>query len=154
MIAKQGRINTRTYARMHPHRAGFTMVEAVVMIIIIGVLAGLVGLRLFGRVGEARQSVAQQKAAVLRSAVSLFRADCSTLQNTDTLEQILWEKPTDDRGEKWKGPYIEKRSAIEDPWGEDFIIRIPGEKSPDFDIISYGADKKPGGEEEDADIIE
>lgn len=153
MFAKSSKTGQNAGSAVHPHRAGFTMVEAVVMIIIIGVLAGLVGLRLFGRVGQARQSVAQEKAAILRSAVSLFRADCGQVLSTDTLETILWTGPTDDRKDKWPGKYVERRAALEDPWGEDFILRVPGEESPDYDIISYGADKQPGGEGEDADII-
>jgi len=135
-------------------QSGFTMIEAIVMIIIIGVLAGLIGLKVIGRVGEAKQNVAIANAATLREAVNLFKVDGNSLQNGDSLREILWEGPNDDRRDNWKGPYIEKEKAMKDPWNREFILRYPPEVHSGFDIVSYGADGKPGGEEDNADIIE
>ena len=139
----------------HRHmRAGFTMIEVIVMVVIIGVLATVVGLRLAGRVGQAKGNVALTQIEVLRSAVNLFRSDGNNISSSDSLRDILWVKPSDDRGNTWRGPYIEKESACVDPWHNDYILRVPGEVHDGFDIISYGADGAAGGEGENADIIE
>lgn len=135
-------------------RAGFTMIEVIIMVIIIGVLATLVGLKLSGRVGQAKQNVAKSQTEVLRSAVNLFRADGNNITSSDNLRDILWTKPTDNRSNTWQGPYVEKESACIDPWGRDYILRVPGEVHDGFDIISYGADGIAGGEDDNADIIE
>lgn len=130
-------------------RRAFTLVEMIVVIIIIGVLATLIAPRLIGRVGQSKQAVAQQRAAAIASALKLYQADYSSLPPDGNLSALA-ARPTGPGG---KGPYVDNADAIVDPWGRPFILKAPGEKNFDFDVISYGADGKPGGADEDADVI-
>lgn len=133
---------------------GFTLVEAIVVIIIIGVLATLIAPRLIGRVGATKHAAAEQKAAVLASQMKILIHDIGgRLPPSGTTVNILFEKPTDVDASAWRGPYVDNKDALVDPWGRPFILRIPGERNVDFDIVSYGADGKPGGEGEDADVV-
>src|SRR5690606_18610649 len=100
-------------------RGGFTLVEVIVVVVIIGVLATLIAPRILSRIGSSRQSVARANAATLRTQVTLFAADCRPVQSTDTLRGILWEKPTDVPEGSWVGPYVEKQEALIDPWGRE-----------------------------------
>lgn len=134
-------------------RSAFTLVEMIVVIVIIAVLATLIGPRLFGRIGQSKASAAASNASAIASAVKLYAADFGSLPPTI---EALASKSTDGKG---FGPYVENSDQLKDPWGVLFILRVPPQTKPsgatnsDFDIVSYGADKKPGGEGEDADII-
>lgn len=125
----------------------FTLVEMIVVIVIIAVLATLIGPRLFGRIGQSKAAAAGANANAIASAIKLYSADFGAIP--PTLEALL-VKPTDGKG---FGPYLENSDQIKDPWGAQFILRVPPQKNADFDIVSYGADRKPGGEGEDADIV-
>lgn len=128
-------------------RRAFTLVEMIVVIIIIGVLAGLIAPRLFGRIGQSKSSTAAANAAAIASAVKLYAADWGSLPPDI---DALVVKPT---GADGKGPYLDNADLLKDPWGNKFVILIPPQKNADFDIISYGADKKPGGTDENADVV-
>jgi general secretion pathway protein G len=133
---------------------GFTLVEIIVVIIIIGVLATLVAPRLIGRVGQSKQAVAASKAADLAKQVQLFLLDNDgRFPSGATLRGILLQRPSDMPESKWKGPYVQNEDALLDPWGNEFILVVPGRRNVDFDIVSYGADGKPGGTGDDEDII-
>jgi general secretion pathway protein G len=125
----------------------------IVVIIIIGVLATLIGPRLIGRVGQSKQSVATANAASVATAVRTFLADGNKIPDGSSLDFLI-RKPGEGSGaDSWRGPYLDNADALKDPWGRTFTIKAPGEKNFDFDIISFGADGKPGGEGEDADVI-
>ncbi len=132
-------------------RHGFTIIEVIVIVVIIGVLAAVIAPRLFSRVGQSRQSVARSNAATLANAVRLYFNDHGKPEAGATLS-ILWEKPPAVTEGAWE-PYVESPEALIDPWGNPYILVIPGQKNFDFDIVSYGKDGQPGGEGEDADII-
>lgn len=132
-------------------RHGFTIIEVIVIVVIIGVLAAVIAPRLFSRVGQSRQSVARSNAATLANAVRLYFNDHGKPEAGSTLS-ILWEKPPTLAEGAWE-PYVESPEALIDPWGNPFILVIPGQKNFDFDIVSYGKDGQPGGDGEDADII-
>lgn len=128
-------------------RTGFTLVEMIVVIVIIAILATLIGPRLFGRIGQSKAAAAASNANAIASAVKLYAADYGSLPpNIDALAV----KSTDGKG---FGPYVENADQLKDPWGNKFILRVPPQKNADFDIVSYGADAKPGGEGDNADII-
>jgi general secretion pathway protein G len=132
-------------------RSAFTLIELVVVVTILGILAALIVPRVVGRVGGARQAVAKQKIAVLEAKVLEFQADCGRLPSNQEGLRALVQPPSDVQ-EKWKGPYVKEKDII-DPWDEEFIFRYPGRKNADFDIMTLGADKVEGGEDENADLI-
>ena len=132
-------------------RRAFTLIEAIVVILILAVLATVIAPRLIGRVGQAKTSTAQSKAASLATAMKLFMADAGMPPAGSTI-MVLWERPSEGDAAAWKGPYVDNRDALNDPWGKLYVLRIPGTKNVDFDIVSFGADGQPGGEGENADV--
>jgi general secretion pathway protein G len=132
-------------------RRGFTIMEVIVVVVILGVLAAVVAPRLISRVGESKAAVARTNAEAVAGAMKQYMLDCGTPESGASLE-VLMEKPSNVEEGKWKGPYLDNRDALKDPWGREYILVIPGEHNVDFDIVSYGADGNPGGEGEAADI--
>jgi general secretion pathway protein G len=132
---------------------GFTLIELMVVIIILGILAMWVAPKIMGRPGEARQVKALLDIQNLETALKLYKLDTGMYPTTDQGLQALVEKPeTGNVPRKWKdGGYLEKSRVPKDPWGNEFIYLSPGLKG-DFDIISYGLDGVPGGEKENKDI--
>ncbi len=132
---------------------GFTLIEAIVVIIILGVLAAVIAPRFLSRVGQSKQAVAGTNATSLATALNLYRADCGDPESGASLD-ILLERPGNVEEGKWNGPYIQNAEQLLDPWGNKYILEVPGQKNTaDFDIVSYGADAKPGGEGENADVV-
>ncbi len=131
-------------------RRGFTIIEVIVIVVILGVIAALIAPRLISRVGQSKQSVARANAASLASQVRLFETDHRRVQPGDSIS-ILWERPGDVAETGWE-PYVNSPDALVDPWGNMFVLVIPGEKNYDFDVVSYGADGQPGGEGENQDV--
>ena len=130
---------------------GFTLIEAIVVVLILGVLAAVIAPRLISRVGQSKQSVAATNAATLASSVNQFLLDHGNPGSGAGID-MLWDRPGDVAEENWE-PYVQSAEALLDPWGNPFVLRIPGEKNVDFDVVSYGADGRPGGEGENADIV-
>jgi len=127
---------------------GFTLIELMIVIVILGLLVGLVGPRIVGRVGGAKQNTAQAQIEMLATACDTFRLDMSRFPTG--LEELI-VSPGEDT--KWDGPYLRKSNIPLDPWGNPYEYRAPGENGRDYDIISYGADKTEGGEGENMDIV-
>jgi len=132
---------------------GFTLIELMVVIIILGILAMWVAPKIMSRPGEARQTKALLDIQNLETALKLYKLDNGMYPSNEQGLQALVEKPeTGTIPRKWKpGGYLEKGKVPKDPWGNDFIYLSPGLKG-DFDIISYGLDGVPGGEDENADV--
>ena len=132
---------------------GFTLIELMVVIIILGILAMWVAPKIMSRPDEARQVKARLDIQNLETALKLYKLDNGSYPGTEQGLQALVEMP--EAGtipKKWKkGGYLEKGRVPKDPWGNDFIYLSPGLQG-DFDIISYGADGVPGGEDENKDI--
>jgi len=132
---------------------GFTLIELMVVIVILGILAMYVAPKIMGRPGEARQVKALLDIQNIESALKLYKLDNGIYPTTGQGLRALVEQPeTGNAPRKWKtGGYLEKGRVPKDPWGNDFVYLSPGLKG-DFDIISYGLDGVPGGEEENKDI--
>jgi len=131
---------------------GFTLVEAIVVIVLLGLLAAVVGPRVLQYVGRGKHGTAVGKAASVANAMKLMIADIGTPPPGITV-MALYERPSEIDPASWHGPYVDNKDTLLDPWGNMFILRIPGQRNVDFDIISYGADGQPGGEGENADIF-
>jgi general secretion pathway protein G len=128
---------------------GFTLIELMVVIVIIGVLATLVAPRVLGRADEARVTKAKQDIATLTGALKMYRLDNQRYPTTEQGLQALVAKPTvDPVPGNWK-PYIDKLPM--DPWGKPYQMLSPGQRG-EVDVFSFGADGRNGGESFDADI--
>jgi len=136
-------------AKMFQNKRGFTLIEMLIVIIILGLLAALVGPKMFGKVGKSRQRAAQTQISLFETALDIYRLDVTKYPTSDQGLEALRVKPDD--VERWDGPYLPKDIPI-DPWGHPYEYKSPGEHG-DHDIISFGADGKPGGEEENQDIV-
>jgi len=128
---------------------GFTLIEILVVIIIIGLLAALVGPRLFGKVGAARQKAAKAQIELFGTALDALRLDVGRYPSTDEGLKALREKPSG--MDKWKGPYLPKEIPL-DPWGRSYVYKCPGDHG-EYDLISYGLDGTEGGEGENLDVV-
>jgi general secretion pathway protein G len=132
---------------------GFTLIELMVVIVILGILAGLIIPRIMGRPDEARQAKAQIQIQALETALKLYRLDNGNYPTTEQGLKALVELPmVGALAKNWReGGYLEKGKVPKDPWGNDFVYLSPGTKG-DFDLLSLGADGEPGGEGKNKDI--
>ena len=132
---------------------GFTLIELMVVIVILGILVSFIAPRLMGRPDEAKQVKARIQMESLETAIKIYKLDNGMYPTTEQGLQALVEQPqTGTLPKKWrKGGYLEKGKVPKDPWGNEYIYLSPGAHG-DYDIIAYGADGVPGGEEFDKDI--
>ena len=140
--------------RPNNRKRGFTLLEILIVITILGILASLVAVRMMDRPGEARTTKARLDINTLENAARLFKLDSAFYPTTDQGLGALVEKPSIGRvPNKWReGGYLEKGVLPKDPWGNDYMYLSPGVHNQDFDLWSYGADGEEGGEGEDADV--
>ncbi len=133
---------------------GFTLLEILIVITILGILASLVAVKIMDRPGQARTMKARLDIQTLENALKLFRLDNAFYPSTEQGLRALVEPPNTGRiPEHWrKGGYIEKNQVPKDPWGNEYLYLSPGVHNEDFDLWSYGADGEEGGEGEDGDI--
>ncbi|MBZ0224346.1 MAG: type II secretion system major pseudopilin GspG [Dokdonella sp.] len=131
---------------------GFTLIEILVVVVILGILAAIVVPKVMDRPGEARIVKAHQDISSIGSALNLYKLDNYAYPSTEQGLEALIAKPTGQpEAANWKGPYLQARSVPKDPWGRPYQYASPGQHG-DFDISSFGADGKPGGEGEAADV--
>lgn len=133
-------------ARTH----GFTLVELLVVVAILGLLIGLVGPQVMKAFGGAKTDTAKLQIEDFGAALDLFYLDNGRYPNDQEGLSALIEKPAN--AEEWNGPYLKKKKIPKDPWGNDYRYDYPGEHGA-YDLYSYGPDNAPGGEGENADIV-
>lgn len=126
---------------------GFSLIELLIVMVIMGLLAALVGPRMFGKVGKSKQHAARSQMALFETALDTYRLDVGKYPSTEQGLQSLRTKPSDEG--KWDGPYLSK-SVPKDPWGHPYIYRRAD--NGEVEMISLGANGTEGGEGEDKDI--
>jgi general secretion pathway protein G len=135
------------FGRMLRGSRGFTLVELLVVMVILGLLAALVGPRLFPKVEKGKQSAAKAQIELFGQALDQFRLDTGSYPTTDQGLNALMADPG---VEGWDGPYLKKAIPV-DPWGKPYNYKSPGEHG-DYDLSSYGKDGAPGGDNKYKDI--
>ena len=135
-------------------RAGFTLIEVLVVIAVIAMLAALVAPNVFQHVGTAKDATARSQIELLGAALDAYRLDNGRYPTTDQGLDALQNEPSiQPLPSNWRGPYLRKAVPV-DPWGAPFVYLSPGEINPrNYDLFSLGADGEPGGEGEDADVV-
>jgi general secretion pathway protein G len=143
--------------RKEVKRTGFTLIEILIVVVIVGLLAALVAPRLVGKLTESKEKIARQQIAMLSTALDLFRADVGRYPTTQEGLESLIRKPDLIPADRWKGPYLKQSKLPVDPWGNPYHYYGPEdpktvERGLDYLILSFGADNKEGGEGEAKDI--
>ncbi len=131
-------------------RAGFTLIELMVVMIILGLLAALVVPRMFGKLGKAKTNAAYAQVELFGTALDSFRLDVGRYPTTSEGLTALISSPSGIT--EWSGPYLKKNEIPLDPWNQPYHYESPG-KNGEYDLYSYGADNTEGGEGENVDIV-
>ena len=135
--------------RFSRHQGGFTLIELLVVLVILGMLAGLVGPRLFSNVDKSKVKTAETQVKMLRGALQTYRLDVGSYPTTEQGLSALMKAPAD--VPSWQGPYLEDQLP-KDPWGKDYVYKSPVSNLQGFSLYSLGADGKEGGEGLDAEV--
>jgi len=135
--------------RKLPGQGGFTLMELLVVLAILGLLMSLVGPRVLSQLGGAKTKTAAIQIKDLEQSLEMYKLDVGRFPNTEQGLNALVQKPVDVVG--WNGPYLKKSNVPLDPWNRPYTYKYPGEHG-EFDIYTYGQDGSPGGEGEDADV--
>ena len=125
--------------------SGFTMIELLIVIVILGLLASLVAPKFFSQLGTAERGIASAQMNAFETALDTYRLDMG--HYPAKLEELRKsDKP------RWDGPYLPKEVPL-DPWGNPYIYKVPGENGAPYTIMTYGADGQPGGTDNNEDIV-
>jgi general secretion pathway protein G len=127
---------------------GFSLIELIVVLVILGLLATVVGPRVMERLGRGKAEIAKLQIDQLEGALGMFRFDVGRYPTTAEGLSALNQNPG---LQNWTGPYLDKENLPKDPWGRDYIYRAPGQHG-EFDLYSLGADGLEGGEDDNADV--
>lgn len=131
---------------------GFTLIEMLVVLVIIGMLAGLVGPKLFGRVDSSKVKTAEVQIKMFKGALETFRLDVGRFPTQAEGLLVLSQAPTEQGARtRWRGPYLDQDVPL-DPWSTSYLYSLPGANGQPFALYSLGGDGKRGGEGTDADI--
>jgi general secretion pathway protein G len=149
---KNGPMKVMKVSRALRTSRGFTLIEIMVVVVIIGLLAAVIVPQVVNKVDEARVTRAKADIASIESALTIFRLDNSKYPTTEQGLAALTTQPTDPSIRNWRpGGYLTKRVG-KDPWGNEYVYVFPGTHGGEYDLYSLGADGQPGGEGTSADI--
>jgi general secretion pathway protein G len=143
-------MNTNTNQRRRTTERGVTLIEMMVVVIIIGLFAALVGPQLFKNVGKSKRTAAHAQIESFLTALVSYNGDVGSFPSTDLGLQALRVRP--ESVTNWNGPYLMKDIPL-DPWNHAYLYKYPGEHGDAPEIVSLGADGLPGGEGDNADIV-
>jgi general secretion pathway protein G len=129
---------------------GFTLIEIMVVMVILGILGTVVAMNVLPKMGKASIAAAKTDIRTLEGALDYYKLDNFRYPTTEQGLRALVEKPADPELTNWDGPYLKR--ASKDPWKRDYLYESPGTHGGDFDVYTLGADGQPGGEKENADI--
>ena len=149
MRHSEGRGDLSSLGRRRFSLGGFSLIEMLVVIVILGLIASIVAPNLLGKVSDAKAKTARVQIEDLAAAVELYFLDIGRYPSTEHGFKALITAPQNET--QWGGPYLKKNRIPLDPWGEPYFYRSPGQFAP-FEIWSQGADRKTGGEGNNADI--
>ena len=144
-----GRWSSMSIVRARRRSAGFTLLELLVVMVIIGLLASYVAPRYFDQIGKSEVKAARAQLDAFDKALATYRIDTGHYPNTTQGLKALVERPVDEP--KWSGPYLSKALPT-DPWGHAYLYRLPGDSGHDFELSSLGKDGQSGGTGADADV--
>ncbi|MDP1858406.1 MAG: type II secretion system major pseudopilin GspG [Gemmatimonadaceae bacterium] len=134
-------------------RPGFTLIELIVVIVVLGVLASLVAPNIFRHVGTAKSATARSQIEMFGAALDAYRLDAGHYPSTANGLAALSQAPNGAAAASWRGPYLRKVVPL-DPWNHPYAFVAPGTVNPTgYDLLSYGADGTPGGDGDNADIV-
>ena len=139
---------------MSGERCGFTLVELLVVVLIISILATVVAVNIFNEPGKAKRAAAKAQIVAFKTALSIYKMDHGFLPTAQQGLHALVKKPASAPVpvQYPSDGYLEIRTLPVDPWHHDYVYLVPGSRGERYEIISYGADGEPGGEDEDEDI--
>jgi general secretion pathway protein G len=129
-------------------RRGFTLLELLVVLVVLGLLVSIVGPRYFNQLGKSEAKAAQTQIASIAKALDMYRVDVGRYPSTEQGLAALSVAPANEA--KWRGPYLQK-TVPPDPWGRAYVYKSPGDAG-EFDLLSFGKDGSPGGTDENADV--
>ncbi|GAB3251190.1 type II secretion system major pseudopilin GspG [Chitinimonas naiadis] len=135
--------------RHHRRQPGFTLLELLIALVIIGLLVGVVGPNLFKNLGKSEVTTARSQIDALSKAIEQYRLDTGHFPRNEQGFAALSQAPAGEAN--WRGPYL-KKVAPPDPWGQPYQYRVPGANGRDFEVSSLGRDSRPGGTGDDADL--
>ena len=130
-------------------QTGFTLLELLVVLVILGLLAGVVAPNLMKNVGKSEVATARSQVDALGKALDQYFLDNGRYPTTQEGLQALTQRPA--AAPQWDGPYLKKDVPL-DPWHQAYVYRSPGQQGRDMELLSYGADHMPGGDKQNADI--
>lgn len=137
-------------ARIAHTDTGFTLLELLVVLVIIGLLAGYVGPRFFAQIGKSETKTAQAQITAIGKALDAYRIDMGQYPSTEQGLQALSSQPSGLNSSRWSGPYLQKAAPL-DPWGRAYVYKSPGSNG-DYDLFTFGKDGSVGGANESQDI--
>lgn len=136
--------------RKNYRQRGMTLIELLVVLVILGLIASLAGPQVMKYLGSAKTDTAKQQIHLLDEVLDGYKLDNTRYPTTQEGLDALVKAPAG--ASNWRGPYLKKNTVPKDPWGNDYKYLSPGEQGRNYDIVSLGADGKPGGEGENKDI--
>ena len=139
----------RNAVRQARLKRGFTLLELLVVMVIIGLLAGIVAPQYFAQIGKSNAKVARAQIESFGQALDQYRLDVGQYPSSE--QGLLALRNAPQQAARWQGPYL-KRDVPDDPWGRAYVYKRPGQHG-EYDLVSLGADGQPGGEGEAADVV-